>query len=127
MPYKDENKQKEANRAAKKRWKERKADMAVREALGIPLEGIPGKGIPPVTRIPETFVDATGQSHEIDFAGRRQVYELLKSWDEEQADTYQHRLGHLARQYSHINGFLWKDKNNKYHLTEQGKTYLGYQ
>ncbi len=48
--YKDKNKQKEANRLAKERWKAKKADVA---ALGIPPKGIPREGIPPLERIPE--------------------------------------------------------------------------
>ena len=53
--YKDKDKQREANRKAKERWKAKRADIYVREALGIPVEGVPERGIPPVERIPKKF------------------------------------------------------------------------
>lgn len=48
MMYKDKDRQREANKQAKERWKARQADKYVREALGIPKEGIPEQGIPPL-------------------------------------------------------------------------------
>lgn len=46
--YKDKDRQREANKQAKERWKAKQADKYVREALGIPKEGIPERGIPPI-------------------------------------------------------------------------------
>lgn len=46
--YKDKDKQREANKRSKERWQAKQADIAVREALGIPPEGIPQQGIPPI-------------------------------------------------------------------------------
>ena len=46
--YKDKDKQKQAAREAKTRWKAKQGDKLVREALGIPVEGIPEQGIPPL-------------------------------------------------------------------------------
>jgi len=63
--YKDPDKQKEANRRAKARWKEKRADIAVREALGIPEQGIPSKGIPPIERIPKKFKPVTDKPYQM--------------------------------------------------------------
>ena len=46
--YKDKDKQKQAAREAKTRWKAKQGDKFAREALGIPVEGIPEQGIPPL-------------------------------------------------------------------------------
>ena len=53
--YKDKDRQREANKRAKERWKAKQADIYVREALGIPEKGIPERGIPPIERIPKKF------------------------------------------------------------------------
>jgi len=47
--YKDKDRQREANKQAKKRWNAKRADA---EALGIPEEGIP-----PLERIPKRQIE----------------------------------------------------------------------
>lgn len=86
--YKDKDKQKEAAKAAKRRWKAK--------------QGIPDAGIP--QGIPAVVTDTVGKVHPIDFEGRRRNFELLKSWHAGEGAIEQQALGELVQKYSVING-----------------------
>ena len=81
--YKDKSKQKDAVKAATKRYRHRK-------------QGITSEGI---TR---TIVDACGNTHQIDFEGRRELHSKIVSWARNEGTEYQRRLGLLSLQYTVI-------------------------
>ena len=65
--YKDKEKQRQANKEAKARWKAKQVE-------GIPDQGILAEGIP------VTFLDACGNEHRIDYENRRDRRKQLVDW-----------------------------------------------
>ena len=68
----------------------------------------------------QTFTDACGNVHQIDYEGRNADVKMLESWAKSEQSTYQSMLGRLALYYSIINGF--RDVAGRF--TAQGRRYL---
>ena len=118
MGYKDKDKQREANKRAKERWKAKRADIAVREALGIPVEGIPVEGIPAqgipsitqgstkgITYKPRTVTPTPGTLNRQEIAvyvkalTAEQAQAILDGWADGQGTGYQQDLAKTGRAY----------------------------
>jgi len=109
MAYKDKDKQKEANRLAARRRRDKAKGMT----QGMTIEGMTqGMTLP---------TDACGNVYGIDYAGRRADMKQLDDWVAGKGTSSQRAIALTAINYSIINGF--KDKAGK--LTAQGKQYAG--
>lgn len=123
--YKDKDKQKQANKEASRRNRDKNKGMTkkpvideiknAQDALGCENSVIPDASYP-VKRhtviptvipavIPEKYItDAVGKQHRIDFEGRRKDMAALCRWAiGDNCTLYQQRLGTLALQYTKIN------------------------
>ena len=109
MAYKDKNKQREAVKKATKRYRQRR-------------QGITNKGKP--EGITQTITDACGNTHPIDFEGRRKTRALLEVWAGGKGTAEQCLLGRLSETYSIINGYK-KKYGETVRLTDAGRRYLG--
>ena len=71
MAYSDKNRQREANRLASKRRRDKQKGMT---------QGMTHEGMTQGKVIPQTITDAAGKEHLIDFEGRCRDKELLDKW-----------------------------------------------